>query len=466
MMQSSYAPLFQPRQAPESQDDGRASDEAFSIDAPHAAALLVVEEEECKETVLTVMLESGDWASALTRISSHPCEIRTLHAHCRTPLHLACDVDAPAVVIAGLVQAYPQACARVGTSGMTPLHLTCSSAHASIHVVRVLLELGDVAAQCSLPDLDGDTPLHAACRSGAPLEVLEVLLQAYPAAVNERDYEGLTPLSRLWVRYVVMLGEDALANIRCEADLTGDLGQAWCKTQVLLEYAHRESLRRSDGAELQPQQQHQDVATLVVHAAASVDCPRAVVQIAARVYSHALAVRDHEGLTPLLRAAAAPLYKVRDLSDDGYLLEDVVHGDTDDDASGASHRLDDDEADSPQAPAQPSVIEILLQANQELPCAGASLPDPHGRRPLHVALAMGKHWDQGVSHLVQVYPEALAAMDPVKRLFPFMLAAAQGKASSDLDTIYQLLRCSPSVVEDVRTGKLTAETKGRRRTHA
>ena len=66
-------------------------------------------------------------------------------------------------------------------------------------VVRFLLTAGVDPNLASL--LHGDTPLHAACRCGAPIEVLDVLLQANPQAVLERDYEGLTPLLRLWVRY-------------------------------------------------------------------------------------------------------------------------------------------------------------------------------------------------------------------------------------------------------------------------
>ena len=126
-------------------------------------------------------------------------EARAVGVQGRKPLHVACDHDAPAVVVHALLKAHPEGSTMVGTSNMNPLHITCSSQHASVHVVRVLLE-GGHTLQTSMRDVDGDTPLHAACRCGAPIEVLDVLLRANPAAVNERDYEGLTPLLRLWVR--------------------------------------------------------------------------------------------------------------------------------------------------------------------------------------------------------------------------------------------------------------------------
>lgn len=389
-----------------------------------------------QETVLWSMLESSDWAGSLARIASHPSEARTVHEQGRRPLHVACADDAPAVVVQALLKAYPEASTLVGTSGMTPMHLTCSSAHASVHVVRVLLELGK-PEQCQIRDLDGDLALHAACRSGAPLEVLEVLLRANPAAVHERDFEGLTPLLRLWVRYVVTLGDDALENISSEADLTGELGEAWKKTVLLLRCAHQGKV--DDNYQ---QNNHQ-----VVHAASAVDCPRPVVKIAARVFSQQLAMRNANGLTPLLLAAKAPIFKARDLSDDGYLFEDVVHGDE----SGGS----DDEEESPDS--ESSVIEILLHANQGQATAAACLPDSCGRLPLHLALESDKKWNQGVCKLVEVHPDGLAHLDSTTQLYPFMLAA-QGERS-DLNTVYEVLRFNPSVLSDLRDGKLARAEK-------
>ena len=85
-----------------------------------------------------------------------------------------------------------------------------------------------------MKDIDGDTPLHAACRCGAPSEVLVLLLKANPNVVWDRDYEGLTPLLRLWVRYFVTLGEGGISRVCEEKDLVGELGDAWEKTVLLL----------------------------------------------------------------------------------------------------------------------------------------------------------------------------------------------------------------------------------------
>lgn len=211
-------------------------------------------EEALKETeedpsVLLSLVQSYDWPGTLRRIASHPDEAVSVGMQGRTPLHVACDHDAPAVVIQALLAAYPEASCMVGTSDMTPLHITCSSQHASVHVVKVLLEGSSSSGkETSMRDVDGDTPLHNACRCGAPIEVLELLLRANPSVVHERDYEGLTPLLRLWVRYFVTLGDDVINSVKHPQDLSGELLEAWEKTKLLLRAAHHGSLDTSTTA--------------------------------------------------------------------------------------------------------------------------------------------------------------------------------------------------------------------------
>lgn len=369
------------------------------------------------------LVQSYDWAGALARIAAFPSEVHGQGAEGRTPLHLACENDAPAVVVQALLKAHPSASIEVGTSNMTPLHIACSSSNASVHVVRMLLELGD-PQQARLRDVDGDTPLHAACRCGASLPVLEVLLRNNPAAVHERDFEGLTPLLRLWVRYFVVLGNDAVESVRGPGDVTGAIGQAWKKTELLLKCAHKGSLLQ------------EEMGFRAVHAAAAVDCPRPVVKMAVHVYPHQLSEKDENGLTPLLIACQARVFKVRDLSDEGYALEDIVHGDEDEVYGMGSFEQSDD------AGQQPSVIEILLNANQADATAMACVPDPLGRLPLHIALETGKKWNEGVRDLIEVYPDSLTTPDPTNTLWPALVAAEGDRV--DLGTVFEVLRADPS----------------------
>ena len=380
---------------------------------------------ETPDSVLLSLVQSYDWPGALARIASHPDECKVVGVQGRTPLHVACDHDAPAVVIEALLKAYPEASLLVGTSDMNPLHITCSSQHASVHVVRVLLD-GGHKLQSSMRDVDGDTPLHAACRCGAPIEVLEVLLEANPDAVCERDYEGLTPLLRLWVRYFVILGDDVIQGVKGPADLTGELGEAWNNTELLLQCAH--SLKKTKQDDQAPPQ----YTFRTVHAASAVDCPRPVVKIAAIIQPNHLEQKDENGMTPLLIAAQAPIFKVRDLSDEGYLLEDRIHGD--DTYNEATNEEDPDCS-------QPSVIDILVDAGPN----GACIPDTHGRLPLHLAIESGKRWSEGVKAILEAYPDALSQVDVKTSLLPFMQAASVEQP--DCGTIFDLLRKDPSLVK-------------------
>jgi hypothetical protein len=184
---------------------------------------------------LLTLVQSYDWPGALARLSFHPNEAKSIGMQGRTPLHIACDLDAPLTIIQALIHAYPAAATMIGTSSMNPMHITVSCQHASVEVVRTLLDESlDPKLVTSMKDLDGDTPLHAACRCGAPIDVLEVLLRSNPAVVHDRDCEGLTPLLRLWVRYYVILGDRLIENVNERADVRGELAEAWEKTELLL----------------------------------------------------------------------------------------------------------------------------------------------------------------------------------------------------------------------------------------
>jgi hypothetical protein len=394
--------------------------------------------ESGESSVLFALVDEGDWFGALARIASHPEEAASVGVQGRSPLHVACDHDAPALLVQRLLKAYPDASISIGTSNMNPLHITCSSNHASVQVVQVLLE-GGLEMQSSMRDVDGDTPLHAACRCGAPIEVLEVLLRANPSAVHERDYEGLTPLLRLWVRYFVILGSDVIDSVQGREDLKGELGEAWSKTELLLMAAYHGSLEASTAVQGEPvtwtSSDGRNNVFRAVHAAAAVDCPREVIKIATKVYPEQLKQVDEDNRIPLTIAAVAPTWKIRDLSDDGYLLEDRIH---DDDVTRESENMDDPEQIGPNS-LYPSVIEILVTAAPET----ARFRDRNGRLPLQLAIANCKKWTSGVKALVAAYPDAIMLHDPLTDLFPFMLAASVQKGGCT--TIFELLRANPSL---------------------
>jgi len=404
--------------------------------------------DECHQIPMTHLLDlvqSYDWCSVLSRLISHPHEASSRGPHGRTALHMACDHDAPAAVIRALLQAYPEASCLVGTSDMNPLHITCSSQHASVEVVKVLLEGSPDGIQTKMRDVDGDTALHTACRCGAPMNVLNVLLDADPSAVDKRDFEGLTPLLRLWVRYFVTLGDDVIMAVQSSQDLVGMLGEAWEKTILLLRYAYSG----------RPSSSHKSGIFSPLHAAAAVDCPRAVLQICKKLYPELLNTMDEDGRIPLHIAINAPIYKVHDLSVDGYnyeLLDDLAardEVDSDDTENGTFHRSLSTEIEDEYANCtEPSVIETLLQDSLDT----VRIKTRHGRLTLNLAIVAGKSWNEGVKILLRAYPDALSLPDPQTLLYPFMLAAAENL--NTLTTVFELLKANPELA---RVGILTKE---------
>ncbi len=374
------------------------------------------------------LVEDHHWVAAIERISTHPRETSAVGIQGRTPLHVACDHDAPAAIVQALLAAWPEGAERVGTSYMNPLHITCSSAHASIDVVRVLLTgCRDPLRITGAKDVDGDTPLHAACRIGAPMEVLITLLHANPVTVLWNDYEGLNPLMRLWVRYYVLVGETIISNLKRPSDLTPDLVEAWERTVLLLQV-----MKAMDGTT----HQRQLISPfLAVHASSHVNCPRCVVRMAMVLFPEQLLMRDEGGFLPIHIAAAAPVYAVHDLRGEGYSMDDT---------------LIDEETGRPLIRKvketkykEPSVIDILLTGEP----SAARERDPNGQLPLHVAIMRGKTLEEGVKALADAYPEALTMPDKHTNLFPFMLAASVGRGRGDCSTIYEMVRAAPELVK-------------------
>lgn len=392
---------------------------------------------------LLALVQNYNWAAVLARVTTHPSEAKMLRSSDEeggcTPLYVACENDAPAVVIQSLLKAWPEASMAVAgdeSSSMTPLHVTCSSQRASVHVVRVLLELGR-SEQLSIRDADGDLPLHTACRCGASIDIIKALVTANPSAVDQRDQEGLTPLLRLWVRcFVIAGGPQALEQaVASEAGLTGELGEVWKKTELLLKWSHCGAPPRETGS---------SQFSGILHAASAVECPRVVLKIASLLYPDELDRTDEDGRTPLMIAAQTPVFKDRDLTDGGYaLLGDVVYGNESGDSNGPS----DIDVDDQEQAQQPSVVEVLLQSAQESGRLVASVPDKRGNLPIHIALVSGKKWGSGIKQLLRAHPNALFAPHAPSGLYPFMLAAVGNH--DDIDTVYGLLRHSPSLVEEL-----------------
>eukprot|EP00536_Pseudo-nitzschia_multiseries_P010928 jgi/Psemu1/307755/fgenesh1_kg.351_\ len=81
----------------------------------------------------------------------------------------------------------------------------------------------------------------------------------------------------------------------------------------------------------------------------------------------------------------------------------------------------------------------------------ATTRDGMGRLPLHSACEHSLSWERGLRSIVNVNVPALESIDPITRLPPFAHCAVG--PISDLDSIFELLRLNPGIMDSVLPAK-------------
>jgi len=120
-------------------------------------------------TALYAAIDSHDWNYAIRRLVEMPQEATTWVSFTKSkteirflPLHAACLLGAPLLLVADLIQAYPFAVRKKTVQGKLPLHIACAS-HCDCRVISLLLEAWSDSVYVT--DNDGNTPLSAASQS-------------------------------------------------------------------------------------------------------------------------------------------------------------------------------------------------------------------------------------------------------------------------------------------------------------
>jgi ankyrin repeat protein len=108
----------------------------------------------------------------------------------RLLLHDAVEAGASSDALQFLLKRYPQAVDVEDNAGKLPLHLI--GLKTTIEAVTVLVEAS--ASSISARDQSRRLPLHVAVVNGAPLDVLEFLVDKYDAALNLADSNGYLPI--------------------------------------------------------------------------------------------------------------------------------------------------------------------------------------------------------------------------------------------------------------------------------
>jgi len=174
----------------------------------------------------------------------------------------------------------------------------------------------------------------------------------------------------------------------------------------------------------------------LVHAAAGVGCPPAVMKFCVQLHPEQTCEVDIYGQMPLAIAMTASF---TDNGEDDFVKFHEVGPPP----SEITYSTDFSDL-------LMSSIQILLHCNPK----AAGLVDHEGRLPLHIGLSSGKTWDC-MSPIFKAEPRAVSIRDPKTLLFPFMIAAVGNKSRLDdeddffqdakLATIFLALREDPSV---------------------
>lgn len=103
-------------------------------------------------------------------------------------------------IVQFLFETQPQAAREVNENGDTPLHLLCQDGHDGMFpVARFLIEA--CPASAAMLDKKERTPLHVLCDdhvgdeydARANVALVQLLIEAYPEALNVKDGAGNTP---------------------------------------------------------------------------------------------------------------------------------------------------------------------------------------------------------------------------------------------------------------------------------
>ena len=109
------------------------------------------------------------------------------------PLHELCKMQPSALVMQDVLRAYPQAvrCSERCPHHRLPLHIAVEH-RADIAVIDLLYEAFPAAVHTK--DGRGMLPLHCACEIGCEVRLVKKLVDWYPTAVEEVDQRGRAPL--------------------------------------------------------------------------------------------------------------------------------------------------------------------------------------------------------------------------------------------------------------------------------
>lgn len=296
----------------------------------------------------------------------------------------------------------------------TLLHLVCSSDAVNKAVVQVILDEAG-SELVLLQDSFGHTPLHNAFRSGAPLEVIQLLTMGTYNAVRVKDHLCLSPLDHVCER-IIMREERKRIIMRQERhryhakdknkdDDATDL-YLWECARLMLQTlgattTSTTAVQLPVVVAVAEQQQQQQLMMMHACMQAGSLCPLALRQRVMKRYNHQLDTPDENGNLPLHIAASLSV----------------------------AYYPDEEDSD---------VQEIQQQVLRACPSAIQAV-NLKGKLPLDVAIDAGRTWSSGARILFEAFPEAIACQNMPIAHYPMLLSKIGP------DSLYRVIKATPEL---------------------
>lgn len=293
------------------------------------------------------------------------------------------------------------------SSVLTPLYQAVS-AGAPLEVIQSLVQADP--SSVGRKNGGGLTPLHCAIeRYDTPVAVLLFLLESLPSTAAERCQRGFMPVDLLWKRYVE---PDAYRSDQVKAQAA--------QLRLLMEQA----VSNEDQEQVARASRRQARATLALHK----DRMRAFWELMTTFICGAC-----HGTTDPTSAGTRLVHDAVSIECSPLLIRFCA-------ALSPNELLEQEEASGrmPLHIAAANGSHDILHTLLELEPQACSIPDMRGQLPLHLAIQAQLPWEGALDLLVATYPHSLTVVDPVTRLLPAVAAS-----DCSIDVIYNLLRVNP-----------------------
>lgn len=428
--------------------------------------------------------------SALLQMSSQPKNLLKYqnNATKSTPLHIACYAGANLHVIELLINSYPEAVLKRNGIGWTPLHLLCwgtdddeiaqrrKDTGREYNIAMMLLlqhpqqeksqneqdnercHPRDIIPQrkaahaIQMQDKIGWTPLHLACWGGASFDVINLLLKSQKGSASMRTKDGWTPL-HLACRYTASVEiVNALLDAAPQSASVKAKG-GWCplhlacwwksSSQVIrtILKAYPSAAKVETWEDYKPieilWQRHLETCTqnknfhgfLSTH---NVDNEASAIVDNTALFSMDSNMELCENISLLLHAARFREVSTFTMKENGPMQ--LIY------AIAAI-------ASNAKCPRQ---IRLFILRNLSRIHAGEVMAPNggDGSTLLSIAINIGATWSYGVEIIFRMFPEAIYIRDKRTNLYPFMQAATISEQNTPIDTVYNLLRAAPEMLQN------------------